>query len=172
MLQKIHDVFGKWVVVLILGLISLTFIFWGINRSDLANVSGTASFAASVNGEKIPLQEFDRELQARQNQYQQIYRGELPEELRRQLRQSVIDDLVQRTALTQRVRDEGYRASAARIDASIMEIAAFQVDGVYNDQRANAALRTQGSRRWVSARKSENASRSGISQAASSIRRS
>jgi len=144
MLQKIHDAFGKWVVVLILGLISMTFIFWGINRADLGNFSGNASFAASVNGEKIPLQEFDRELQARQNQYQQIYRGELPEELRRQLRQSVIDDLVQRTALTQRVRDEGYRASAARIDASIMEIAAFQVDGVYNDQRANAALANAG----------------------------
>jgi peptidyl-prolyl cis-trans isomerase D len=143
MLQRIHDAFGKWVVVLILGLISFTFIFWGISRSDF-NLSGTASFAASVNGEKIPLQEFDRQLQARQNQYQQIYRGELPEELRRELRRAVVDELVRNTALRQRVRDQGYRASAARIDAAIQGIAAFQVDGLFNEQRAVAVLANAG----------------------------
>jgi peptidyl-prolyl cis-trans isomerase D len=143
MLQRIHDAFGKSVVVVILGLIALTFIFWGINRSDF-NLSGTASFAASVNGEKIPLQEFDRQLQARQNQYQQIYRGELPEDLRRELRRAVVDELVRNTALRQRVRDQGYRASAARIDAAIQGIAAFQVDGAFNEQRAVAVLANAG----------------------------
>ncbi|HWN38632.1 MAG TPA: SurA N-terminal domain-containing protein [Gammaproteobacteria bacterium] len=142
MLQKIHDSFGRWIVVVILGLIAFTFIFWGINRSDFSMAGG--QFAAKVNGENIPMLEFDRALQQRQNQYQQIYRSELPEDVRRDLRRAVIDQLVQQTALRQRVADQGYRASAERIDSAIQNIAAFQIDGVFNEQQAVGLLANQG----------------------------
>ena len=82
MLQKIHDSVGRWVVIVILGLIAVTFIFWGISGSDFSMVGG--QFAAKVNGENIPTLEFERALQQRQNQYQQIYRTELPEDVRRE----------------------------------------------------------------------------------------
>ena len=138
MLQKIHDTFGKVVVVVILGLIAITFIFWGINRSDFS-MSGS-QFAAKVNGENIPMLEFDRALQQRQNQYQQIYRSELPEDVRRELRRTVIEQLVQDRTLKQRVEEQGYRASNERVSQAIRDIAAFQVDGQFNFQQYQGLL--------------------------------
>src|SRR5262245_20242566 len=138
MLQKIHDSFGKAVVVIILGLISLTFIFWGINRTDFSMTGG--QFAAKVNGENISMLEFDRALQQRQNQYQQIYRSELPEDVRRELRRTVIEQLVQDRTLKQRVEEQGYRASNERVSQAIRDIAAFQVDGEFNFQQYQGLL--------------------------------
>src|SRR5688572_25659554 len=125
MLQRIHDSLGKWVVVIVLGLIAFSFIFWGVDFG----LTGPATFAARVNGDEVPLEEFDRALQQRQNQYLEIYRTELPDEVRLELRRAVIEDLVRDTAIKQRVEQQGYRASDARVVQSIREIAAFQVEG-------------------------------------------
>lgn len=142
MLQRIHDSLslGRWVVAILLGLIAITFIFWGVDFG----MTGPATFAAKVNGEDVSLDDFNNALQNRQNQYQQIYRSELPDELRRELRRSVIDELVRNAALKQRVNEQGYRASAERVDAAIRDIAAFQVDGVFNEQIAMATLANEG----------------------------
>src|SRR5215216_1176293 len=125
MLQRIHDSLGKWVVVVVLGLIAFSFVFWGIDFG----LTGATTFAARVNGSEVPLADFDRELQARQNQYQQITRAELSEELRR----AVIEDLVREAALKQRVDAQGYRVSDARLVQSIRDIAQFQVDGQFSN---------------------------------------
>jgi peptidyl-prolyl cis-trans isomerase D len=140
MLQRIHDTMGKWVVVVILGLIAVTFIFWGVG--DFQNVG--AQFAAKVNGEDVPLTDFNRALQIRENQYRTIYRSELPEDVRRELRRAVVDELVRDAALRQRVEEQGYRASVARIDEAIRDVEAFQVDGEYSDQLAVGVLANQG----------------------------
>jgi peptidyl-prolyl cis-trans isomerase D len=124
MLQKIHDHFAKGVTFLLLGLISVGFIFW---RADFNN-GRTATFAAKVNGENLSLQEFDRTVQLRQNQYQQQYRTELSEDMRRQLRRSVVEDMVRSAVLRQRADEQGYRASDARVIESIHASPNFQVD--------------------------------------------
>src|SRR5690349_4273628 len=145
MLQRIHDSFGRWVVVVILGLIAITFIFWGVGNDFVQG----ARYAARVNGEEIPIQEFDRALQDRQTQYQQIYRSELPEDVRRELRQAVVEELVRQEALRQRVDEQGYRVSDERLTQSIRDIAAFQVAGefsldVYRGQLQNAGYTPSG----------------------------
>ena len=114
MLQRIHDSSARWIVVVLLGLfICLGFVFW---RADFSG-GGTATFAAKVNGENLSLQEFDRELQGRQNQYQQLYRTELNEEMRREMRRSVIEAMVRDAVLKQRVDEQGYRVSNERLIA-------------------------------------------------------
>jgi peptidyl-prolyl cis-trans isomerase D len=142
MLQRIHDSLslGRWVVVVILALIAFSFIFWGIDFGMM----GSANFAAKVNREEVSRLDFDRALQARQNQYQEIYRTEVPEEVRRQLRAAVIEDLVRDEALKQRVEEQGYRASAQRVNQAIQDIAAFHVAGVYNDELAVQRLAQEG----------------------------
>jgi len=140
MLQRIHDSLGRWVAALVLGLVSAGFIFWGVERGT----TGSASFAAKVNGENITITEFDRELQNRQNEYQRLYKTELNEDLRRELRRSVLDGLVREAALKQRVASQGYRASDQRVDASIREISAFQVGGEFSEQAALQVLTSQG----------------------------
>jgi peptidyl-prolyl cis-trans isomerase D len=142
MLQRIHDSLslGRWVVVIILGLIAFSFIFWGIDFG----LMGMSNFAAKVNGEDVPLLDFDRELQERQNQYQQVYRTEITEDLRRELRRAVIDDLVSQTALRQRVEEQGYRASDTRVAGSIREMPAFQLDGQFDQTQYQGRLANAG----------------------------
>jgi peptidyl-prolyl cis-trans isomerase D len=140
MLQRIHDSLAKWVIVIVLGLIAFSFIFWGVDFG----MTGVTTFAAKVNGEDVPLTDFDQALQQRQNQYQQIYRADLPEEVRRELRRTTIEDLVRATALKQRAEEQGYHASAARLDEAIRGIEAFQIAGEYSDEVAVNVLRNQG----------------------------
>jgi peptidyl-prolyl cis-trans isomerase D len=141
MLQRIHDSLGKWLVAIVLGLIAFSFIFWGVGNDF---ISGPAQFAAKVNGDEVPLTDFDRELQARQTQYQQLTRTELSEDMRRELRRAVVEDLVRDTALKQRVDSQGYRVSNARLAESIRDIAAFQVDGQFSLEVYEGLLANQG----------------------------
>jgi peptidyl-prolyl cis-trans isomerase D len=140
MLQRIHDSLGKWIIVIVLGLIALSFVFWNIDPG----MTGVTTFAAKVNGEEIPLLEFERALQDRQSQYQQIYRTELPEEVRRELRRTVIEDLVQDAAIRQRVATQGYRASNARVTQAVRDVAAFQIDGQFSLDNYRALLAARG----------------------------
>ena len=58
MLQRIHDSSARWIALILLGLVSVGFVFW---RADFGSTGAT--FAAKVNGETLPITEFDRELQ-------------------------------------------------------------------------------------------------------------
>ena len=57
MLQAMREGIGRWVAVVILGLLSVAFIFWGVDFT----LTGTP-FAAKVNGTDIPILEFERGL--------------------------------------------------------------------------------------------------------------
>ena len=139
MLQRIRDSLGKWVAGTILGLLAVTFVFWGVDFS----LTG-ATFAAKVNGENLPLAEFERELQAQQNQYQQIYPVELTDDLRRELRRNVLESMVRDEALKQRVEEAGYRVSDERLAAYIRSAAPFQVDGEFSMEVYRGLLANQG----------------------------
>lgn len=127
MLQSIREGVGRWVAGIILALIAVAFIFWGVDPT----IMGT-TFAAKVNGEDISLVEFDRALQNQQSQYQELYRVELTDELQRALRLSVIEDMIQGEALSQRVASEGYRVSDARLAQAIRTMSEFQVGGEFS----------------------------------------
>lgn len=139
MLQRIHDS-ARWVAVILLGLISIGFVFWGVDFG----LNGAATFAAKVNGENLPLTEFDREFQARQSQYQQQYRIELTEDMRRDLRRAVIESMVNDEVLKQRVREQRYRVSDARLIDFIQSAPVFQVDGRFNNDQYQVLLQNQG----------------------------
>jgi peptidyl-prolyl cis-trans isomerase D len=139
MLHIFRESLGKYIAIAILGLLAVTFIFFGID------FSGTrSSFAAKVNGTDIPLLEFERELQQYQTQYQQIYRAELTEDLRRELRSTVVDQMVLREALRQQSESAGYRVSDERLARSLRETPAFQVGGQFSVDTYQARLRANG----------------------------
>jgi peptidyl-prolyl cis-trans isomerase D len=139
MLQTFRESTGRWVAGIILGLIAVTFIFFGIDFS----VTG-ATFAAKINGEEIPLLEFEREYQQAQNQYQQVYPIELTDDLRRELRRSVIERMVLVRALEQRVDEAGYRVSDQRLRESIRSTPAFLVGGEFSEDSFAARLGAAG----------------------------
>lgn len=130
---------GRWIAGVILALIAVSFVFFGVDFS----LTGQ-TFAARVNGEEIPRQQYQQELQATQNQYQQLYQTELTEDLAQQLRRSVIERMIQGEALRQRVADLGYRVSDERLSERIQSIDAFNVGGEFSMDVYRALLRNQG----------------------------
>jgi peptidyl-prolyl cis-trans isomerase D len=139
MLQTFRESTGRWVAGILLGLIAITFVFFGIDFS----VTG-ATFAAKINGEEISLLEFEREYQQAQNQYQQLYPIELTDDLRRELRRNVIERMVLGTALQQRVDDVGYRVSDERLRTAIRSTPAFLVGSEFSADTYNARLVAEG----------------------------
>jgi len=55
MLQQIRDKITGWFAIVFLGAIAVVFIFWGIQFESTVNVA-----AATVNGEKIPVETVSR----------------------------------------------------------------------------------------------------------------
>jgi len=139
MLQSIREGIGRWVAAVILGLIAVAFIFWGVNF----NVA-FPTFAARVNGEEIPIMEFDRALQSQQAQYAQLYQLEFTEDLQREIRQSVLERLVRTEALRQRVEEEGYGVTDEQVTAAILARPEFQVDGEFSIDLYRARLNSEG----------------------------
>ncbi len=148
MLQAIHDKITGWVAAIVIGAIGVTFVFWGIDVGF-----GTASYAAKVEGyewpmwraaEKVSAQEVGQIYQNQVNQYQQMMRGELPEEVRKGLQQQILDAVVRRELVLQHANHLGYRVREQDITRSIEQEEAFQVDGKFNEEVATRMLGAQG----------------------------
>lgn len=139
MLQTIRDKITGWVAGIFLGAIAVVFVFWGI---DFQSSSG--SFAAKVDGERIPVETVRRAWQQRQSQLQQMLRNELPPEMAKAQQTALLDQYIQQTLLTQRANEFGYRVSDAALAKRVMEIPQFQVDGKFSQDRYNALLRSNG----------------------------
>jgi peptidyl-prolyl cis-trans isomerase D len=127
MLQVFRESIGRYIAIAILAFIALTFVFFGIDFSVTQ-----LTFAAKVNGEPISVQEFDRELRLEQNRIQSLILDELSDDMRRQIRRSVIDQMVARELLGQLARKAGYRISDARMLDIMRSIEAFQVGGEFS----------------------------------------
>ncbi len=139
MLQQIRDKITGWFAALFLGAIAVVFIFWGIQFESSVNVA-----AATVNGEKIPVEAVRRGWQNRQAELQQVPRDELPEELVKTEQQRLLEDFIRRELLLQRAASLGYRVSDRELVAALAAIESLQVDGQFSRDRYAALLRAQG----------------------------
>ena len=139
MLQTIRDKITGWVAGIFLGAIAVVFIFWGIDFQ-----SSAGSFAAKVEGERIPSETVRRAWQQRQSQLQQMLRDELPPDMVKSQQSALLDQYIQQTLLTQRANELGYRVSDEALAKRVMEIPQFQVDGKFSQDRYNALLRSNG----------------------------
>jgi peptidyl-prolyl cis-trans isomerase D len=139
MLQTIRDKITGWFAGLFLGAIALVFIFWGIDFG-----AGAASYAAKVDGERIPIETVRRAWQQRQSQLQQMLRDELPDDMVKSQQAAVLDQFVRQTLLTQRAEEFGYRVSDGLLAKRVMEFPQFQVDGKFSKDRYNALIRSSG----------------------------
>jgi peptidyl-prolyl cis-trans isomerase D len=139
MLQVFRESFGRVITIAILALIAVTFIFWGIDFSITQ-----LTYAAKVNGDAIPIQEFDLALRREQNAFQSQNRAELTDEISLELRRRVLETMVLRKLVLQRADEGGYRVSDARVEQAIRDTPDFQVDGRYSEDVAQSLLRAQG----------------------------
>ena len=126
MLQDIRDkLLGKFAIGLI-GLIAVSFVFWGASSPFLG-----APYAAKIDGVEISMPQLEQEYRRQLNQYTQQF-GELPQSFRAPLRKRVLDNLVRNTVVDIHVAESGYRISGESVASSIRRTPDFQVDGVFS----------------------------------------
>ena len=89
---------------------------------------------ASVNGETIPLERYQRRYQAYLDAYSRVYRDRFSPELAEQLGlpQQAVNDLVQEALVVQRARAEGLEVSDEELNAQIQAVPAFQENGRFS----------------------------------------
>ena len=139
MLQQIRDKITGWFAIVFLGAIAVVFIFWGIKFESSVNVA-----AATVNGEKIPVEAVRRAWQNRQAELQQAMRDEIPPEMAKVEQERLLDQFVRRELLRQRAEKFHYRVSDRELADAIAAVPELQVDGTFSRDRYAALLRAQG----------------------------
>ena len=127
MLQRIRDKLTGWVAGSIIFIIAIAFIFWGIDFGFF-----NRDYIALVNGEEVPAAQYLNAVQNQVSQAQRSYQDELPEPLLKQIRSSVLENLISRELLSQRIKQRGYRVGDELLLQSIRDIGAFQVDGKFS----------------------------------------
>jgi peptidyl-prolyl cis-trans isomerase D len=142
--------------------------------------SVAADSVATVNGETIPVERYQRRYQAYLDAYSQVYRDRFTPELaeRMGLPQQVVNDLVQETLVVQRARSEGLEVTDAELNAQIQAIPAFQENGRFAIKRYQEFLKRRGLgassfeadvRRELTRMKAETTIRSGVKVADAEI---
>ncbi|MEZ4751479.1 MAG: SurA N-terminal domain-containing protein [Bdellovibrionota bacterium] len=117
--------------ILILLIVAVMALF-GIDMSDKSGGGGGA--AAFVNGEVITQAEFQQEMQARLQQYQQILGAQYDEKLIMQLRipQQTLRQLIQYKLLAQEATQMGIIVPDEELASHIRSLPYFQVDGKFD----------------------------------------
>jgi peptidyl-prolyl cis-trans isomerase D len=142
MLQRIRDGLQgqKWLAWLVLGAIGLTFVFWG--GSGALDFSGmSTSTAAEVNGTKIPAEEATRAWSDTQARWARQFGTDIPPEQRVAMQQNILDSLVLRKLVEQRLEDAKFRVSDAKVLSEFQKIPAFQgPDGKFDVATARSVL--------------------------------
>lgn len=143
MLQNLHDNLKGVTAWVLVALISVPFVLFGVDSLFLSGSS--VEKAAEVNGEKITRFQVDQAVQIRKqqllNRFGDIDPALLNDEL---LRQPVLQDLVRQTVIEQSARDNGMDVAAATAFQLIREIPDYQVDGSFDAQRYEYAIRRMG----------------------------
>ncbi len=101
---------------------------------------------ATVNGESIPYDRYQRRYQAYVDAYRQIYRDRFSSDLieRLGLPRQVVNDLVQEALVVQRARREGLEVSDEELNAQIQAVPGFQENGRFTLRRYQEFLRRRG----------------------------
>ena len=142
MLQNIRDKATGWIAYLIVGFITIPFLFWGIQ--SYLGVGGKMN-VATVNGSEIPVQQFQRALQQQQRQLREMFGGKIPPELVEgvEIKQSVLANMIQHEVLRQVTRKNGWRVSDLVVAEAIRSNPQFQVNGQFSKQRYEQILQMQ-----------------------------
>jgi peptidyl-prolyl cis-trans isomerase D len=138
MLTKIREKMTGWVAMLILGLIGVTFVFFGG-----ANFITTGSvFAAKVEGTDISSLEFEQAYRAQLDRNPTW--AQLPDEYRLQIRQSILESMIRDRLVDLHLAKVGYQISDERVTAAIQSVPDFQLDGVFDMETYRAILLQNG----------------------------
>ena len=145
MLEDIRESSQGLTAKIILGLIILTFAVAGIG----SYTNSVDTSVATVNGEKISQQDFNKAYQAQRNRMAQQF-GDMFDTLSNDsnymanFRQSVLDNLINEKLIDQSAQSLSIRISDARLKDTIRAMPEFQVDGAFDNNRYLAIINQAG----------------------------
>jgi peptidyl-prolyl cis-trans isomerase D len=119
-----------WMMWIIIGLITVTFLFFGIYPS-----STSGNTVAKVDGYVIGSEELNRVHRNMAENYRRILKDQFNENLSEMLRKQALQELIQNRLLVQEAERRDLEVSDEELQAHIMQIAAFTNEGQF-DQRA------------------------------------
>lgn len=143
MLQNIRERAQGWIAWVVIIFLCMTFVLWGIHSYlSLTKGNSKKDVVAKVDGEKVEQGQLNT-LYERMRQQEQMQLGAdytnnplIETRLKKQaLNQLIMSDILSHAALK-----DGYRISDKQIDAAILKMPAFQVDGVFSKNRFQEIL--------------------------------
>ena len=141
MLQTIRDRLTGWVATIIILVIGVALV---ITFGNMETNAVTDTLAARVNGEEIPAIEFREIFQNQEQQLQATYGSEIPDALRAELADGVLESLMRQRLIKQYTKFTGYRVSDQVVADSIRAIPAFQLGGEFSSVSYEALLASEG----------------------------
>ena len=138
MLGAIRNKSKGWVAYLIVGFITVPFALFGIQ--DYVSGSSNASIA-SVDGEDIDLNLYYQELNSQQRNLQQQLGAQYSQEIDNVLKQSLLDTMINEKLIENFANSLDMVTLDQEVRSVIQSNQAFQVDGVFSEERYNQILR-------------------------------
>ncbi|MBC7691661.1 MAG: SurA N-terminal domain-containing protein [Methylotenera sp.] len=134
MISTMRTKFGPAIVGTIIGSIALVFIFSGVFSPKATRGIHEGSVAGEVNGDKISLSEFNRELNRRTEFFRNMSGGKFSDAQMKafRIKEGVFSELVNRKLMEQAAEKAGLEASDDEVKKKITEIPAFQKEGKFD----------------------------------------
>jgi peptidyl-prolyl cis-trans isomerase D len=140
MLQFIRDKVQGWIASAILLLLIIPFAFWGINYYfDY----GAEAVVISVDGNDVPLRDYQRTLQNLRQRWIAATEGKVPVE-DEMLKKQALDSLVNRQLLFNAAADLGLRVGDDQVRAAIEDVDAFRGVGGFDPVVYESAIGQMG----------------------------
>ena len=137
--EKATGIFAYIIVILI----AIPFAFWGIQEYFTGPADQNV---AEVNGEEIIKRAFDAQLQDQRSYLRSVYGAQADEifgEDDSNLKQQVLDGMIQNILMNEEVDQAGYRTTNTRLFERIRSIPQFQKDGQFDAQTYERVLIAQ-----------------------------
>lgn len=141
MLSAVKNKTKGIVTYTIVGFIALTFVVTALYGIDF---SGAGKAVAIVDGEEISKQEFMSEFTVQQRRFQEQLAENYDAKFDVVLKQSVIEDMVNRYLLNQFAEKMGYATTNQELQAQIQSNNLFKEQGVFSFSRYEQLLRING----------------------------
>ncbi|MBU2705354.1 SurA N-terminal domain-containing protein [Zooshikella marina] len=141
MLQTMRDNAQSWVVKVIVFLIIFVFAIFGLESLRLVT---TNTAVATVNDEEISQRELARAVNIQINQMAQSEKFDPAQIDEKKIQKTVLDQLIDRTLLTQTAKNYGLFFPEQAIDREIISQDAFKEDGKYSPTRFEQLIRQAG----------------------------
>lgn len=142
MLQKIGDSLKgkKTLAYVILIPLALVFAVWGAAGAVNLDFFGPSTWAAKVDGTRVPLERVNDAWRDQQSEWQQRFGTDIPEAERKVLQDGLLEQFIRQVLVEERTESLGYRVPGSRVEEYIRNEPAFQVDGKYSENLALARL--------------------------------